>query len=68
MVRPLDEVLTDAVATVSERDALAARLRAVDARLVTITAEYGQHVRQWGLAPHHLRNALRDRGLLSDAA
>jgi len=58
------EILRDAAAALSDLDRLHSTVRAMDARVETLCAEYGDATRRLGYAPHHLRQACTAQGLL----
>ena len=59
------EIFTDAAAVFAVYDELADALREAEDRLKALCHEYGVVTRRWAIAPHHLRQAVKARGLLS---
>ena len=64
--KPVSEhdVLLAAAEALRAHEQLRAALRASENRLRTLCRLYGDQARVWGVAPHHLAQACRARGLL----
>ena len=64
--KPVSEhdVLLEAAEALQAHEQLRAALRASENRLRTLCRLYGDQARIWGVAPHHLAQACRARGLL----
>ena len=58
------EVLTEAAQALQEHERLRLALRASDDRLRALCRAYGDTARVWGVAPHHLAQACKARGLM----
>ena len=58
------DVLQEAAEALQEHEALRAAMRASDDRLRLLCRQYGDAARVWGVAPHHLAQACKARGLL----
>ena len=58
------DVLREAAQALQEHDRLRAAMRASDDRLRLLCRQYGDAARVWGVAPHHLTQACKVRGLL----
>jgi len=61
MSRSMDMVMADAAAELEANENLRRALRRSDARVADLCREYGDAMRQWGVAPHHLRQAVEAR-------
>ena len=58
------DVLREAAQALQEHERLRAAMRASDDRLRLLCRQYGDAARVWGVAPHHLAQACKARGLL----
>lgn len=58
------EILQDAAEALSALDRLHSTVRAMDASIEALCAEYGVATHRLGYAPHHLRQACTAQGLL----
>ena len=58
------DVLREAAEALQEHERLRAAMRASDDRLRLLCRQYGDAARVWGVAPHHLAQACKARGLL----
>ena len=58
------DVLREAADALQEHERLRAAMRASDDRLRLLCRQYGDAARVWGVAPHHLAQACKARGLL----
>lgn len=58
------DVLREAAQALQEHETLRAAMRASDDRLRLLCRQYGDAARVWGVAPHHLAQACKARGLL----
>lgn len=61
---PETDILQEAALALQERDKLQAALRASDSRLRALCRAYGDTARVWGVAPYHLAQACKARGML----
>ena len=59
-----DDILREAAEALQEHERLRASLRASDTRLRTLCRQYDAASGSRGLAPHHLAQACKARGLL----
>ena len=58
------DVLREAAEALQEHERLRLAMRASDDRLRLLCRQYGDAARVWGVAPHHLAQACKARGLL----
>ena len=58
------DVLREAAQALQEHERLRAAMRASDDRLRLLCRQYGDAARVWGVAPHHLAQACKARGLM----
>ena len=58
------DVLREAAQALQEHERLRMAMRASDDRLRLLCRQYGDAARVWGVAPHHLTQACKARGLL----
>lgn len=58
------DVLREAAEALQEHERLRMAMRASDDRLRLLCRQYGDAARVWGVAPHHLAQACKARGLL----
>ena len=58
------DVLREAADALQEHERLRLAMRASDDRLRLLCRQYGDAARVWGVAPHHLAQACKARGLL----
>ena len=58
------DVLKEAAEALQEHERLRQAMRASDDRLRLLCRQYGDAARVWGVAPHHLTQACKARGLL----
>lgn len=58
------DVLREAAEALQEHERLRLAMRASDDRLRLLCRQYGDAARVWGVAPHHLTQACKARGLL----
>ena len=58
------DVLREAAEALQEHERLRAAVRASDDRLRLLCRQYGDAARVWGVAPHHLAQACKARGLM----
>lgn len=58
------DVLREAAQALQEHERLRLAMRASDDRLRLLCRQYGDAARVWGVAPHHLAQACKARGLL----
>lgn len=58
------DVLKEAAEALQEHDRIRQAMRASDDRLRLLCRQYGDAARVWGVAPHHLAQACKARGLL----
>ena len=58
------DVLREAADALQEHERLRAAMRASDDHLRLLCRQYGDAARVWGVAPHHLAQACKARGLL----
>ena len=58
------DVLREAAEALQEHERLRAAVRASDDRLRLLCRQYGDAARVWGVAPHHLAQACKVRGLM----
>ena len=58
------DVLLQASEALQEHERLRQAMRASDDRLRLLCRQYGDAARVWGVAPHHLAQACKARGLL----
>ncbi len=58
------DVLREAADALQEHERLRMAMRASDDRLRLLCRQYGDAARVWGVAPHHLAQACKARGLL----
>lgn len=58
------DVLREAAQALQEHERLRRAMRASDDRLRLLCRQYGDAARVWGVAPHHLAQACKARGLL----
>ena len=58
------DILRDAADALREHDRLRQAMRDSDNRLRVLCRQYGEAARVWGVAPHHLAQACKARGLL----
>lgn len=58
------DVLREAAQALQEYERLRLAMRASDDRLRLLCRQYGDAARVWGVAPHHLAQACKARGLL----
>ena len=58
------DVLREAAQALQEHERLRLAMRASEDRLRLLCRQYGDAARVWGVAPHHLAQACKARGLL----
>ena len=58
------DVLREAADALQEHERLRLAMRASDDRLRLLCRQYGDAARVWGVAPHHLAQACKARGLM----
>ena len=58
------DVLREAADALQEHERLRLAMRASEDRLRLLCRQYGDAARVWGVAPHHLAQACKARGLL----
>ena len=58
------DVLREAAQALQEHERLRLTMRASEDRLRLLCRQYGDAARVWGVAPHHLTQACKARGLL----
>lgn len=58
------DVLREAAEALQEHERLRLAMRASEDRLRLLCRQYGDAARVWGVAPHHLAQACKARGLL----
>lgn len=58
------DVLREAAQALQEYERLRLAMRASEDRLRLLCRQYGDAARVWGVAPHHLAQACKARGLL----
>ena len=58
------DVLREAAQALQEHERLRLAMRASGDRLRLLCRQYGDAARVWGVAPHHLAQACKARGLL----
>ena len=58
------DVLREAAEALQEHERLREAMRASENRLRVLCRQYGDAARVWGVAPYHLTQACRARGLL----
>ena len=58
------DVLREAAEALQEHERLRLAMRASEDRLRLLCRRYGDAARVWGVAPHHLAQACKARGLL----
>ena len=58
------DVLQEAAEALTAHEALRTAMRASEDRLRLLCRQYGDAARVWGVAPHHLAQACKARGLL----
>ena len=58
------DVLREAAQALQEHERLRLTMRASEDRLRLLCRQYGDAARVWGVAPHHLAQACKARGLL----
>lgn len=61
------DILTRAAAAFEEQDRLRRLVRENDTELRALCRAYDKHFGLWGCAPHHLRLAVENHGLLDKA-
>ena len=58
------DILREAADALQEHERLRLAMRASEDRLRLLCRQYGDAARVWGVAPHHLAQACKARGLL----
>ena len=58
------DVLREAADALQEHERLRLAMRASEDRLRLLCRQYGDAARVWGVAPHHLAQACKARGLM----
>jgi hypothetical protein len=61
MTRRIEDIIAGAARALAENDRLRKELRNSDAEVAALCREYGDAIRLWGVAPHHLRTAVEAR-------
>ena len=61
MNRSTDEIIREAARVLARQDKLKREQREIEQRVRELCLEYGTAERCWGVAPHHLRQAVEVR-------
>ena len=68
MNRSTDEIIKEAARVLARQEKLRKEQRDIEKRVRELCLEYGSAERCWGVAPHHLRQAVESRTKLRIAA
>lgn len=61
MTRSTNEIIKEAARVLARQEKLQKEMREVEKRVRELCLEYGSAERCWGMAPHHLRQAVEIR-------
>lgn len=61
MTRSTNEIIKEAARVLARQEKLQKEMREIERRVRELCLEYGTAERCWGLAPHHLRQAVESR-------
>ncbi len=61
MNRSTDEIIKEAARVLARQEKLRKEQRDIEKRVRELCLEYGSAERCWGVAPHHLRQAVESR-------
>ena len=61
MTRSTNEIIKEAARVLARQDKLRKEQRELEKRVRELCLEYGSAERCWGMAPHHLRQAVESR-------
>lgn len=61
MTRSTNEIIKEAARVLARQEKLQKEMREIEKRVRELCLEYGSAERCWGMAPHHLRQAVEIR-------